>query len=79
VHLSGKTLLDDLHDHRRIADLGLRDEEVKVFGHNDISVDDEAIFPTRFFQNIDETISMFGCTQDRVTSIAATGDEMQVL
>ncbi len=79
MHLLRKTLLDDLHDHRGIADFRLRDEYMKVFGHNDISVDDEAIFSTRFFQEIDESISTFRCAQDRLASIAATGDEMQVL
>jgi hypothetical protein len=50
-----------------------------MFRHNHVSVDDEAILATRFFQDVSESISTFRCPQDRLTSIAAAGDEMQVL
>jgi hypothetical protein len=50
-----------------------------MFRHHDVSVDDEAILATCFFQDIDEAISTFCCTQDGLASVAATGDEMQVL
>jgi hypothetical protein len=52
---------------------------MKMFGHNDVSMDDEAILATCFFQDVDEPISTFRCTQNGLTSVAATGNEMQVL
>jgi hypothetical protein len=30
----------DLHHHRRIANIGLSDEQMKMLGHNHVSVDD---------------------------------------
>jgi hypothetical protein len=52
---------------------------MKVFRHYDAPVDDETILATPFFKDVEESISTFRCAQDRLTSVAATGDEMQVL
>jgi hypothetical protein len=78
VHLFRKGLFDDLHDNRWIAHFGLGDEQMKVFGHNHVSVD-EAKLRTCFFQYVEEPISTFRCTQNGLTPVAAAGDEMQVL
>jgi len=52
---------------------------MKVFGHDDISVDDEAVPATGLFKDIEEPISTFRCTHDGLTSVAAAGDEMEML
>jgi hypothetical protein len=50
-----------------------------MFGHDNVSVDHEAILATRFSQNVEKPISTFPSAQDRLASVAAAGDEMQVL
>jgi hypothetical protein len=51
VDRSRESLFDDFHHHRRIAHLGLCDEQVKRFGHDDVSIDNKAILATRLFED----------------------------
>jgi hypothetical protein len=50
MHQPGKTLLDHLHHHRRIASLRLADQKVEVLGHDDVTVNHELIPAPRLFQ-----------------------------
>jgi hypothetical protein len=52
---------------------------MKVLRHNYISVDHEAIFLTRFFQDSQEKITAFGRAQLRLAVVATAGDEVQIL
>jgi hypothetical protein len=78
VHLSGKSLLYHLHYHRGVADLGRGNEQVKVFRHDDVSVDDETVLEAGFFQDLQEPVAPFGCAKFRLTAITTARDEMQI-
>ena len=47
--------------------------------HDDVCMNYEAILGTCFFQDIDKPVSAFHCTQDGLTLVAATSDEMKIL
>jgi hypothetical protein len=78
VRTSGEALLDHLHHHRRIAHFGFGDEQMKVFRHEDISVDDKAIFAPCFLQDFQEKIATLDGTQLRLAAVAA-GRKMEIL
>jgi len=59
VEAPRETLLDDLHDHRRIADFWFGKQQMKVFGHDDVSVHDEMIFAAGFFENRQKQVASF--------------------
>jgi hypothetical protein len=46
--------------------------------HKDVSVHNEAVLAAGFFQKGEEKIAAPGCTQMRLTAVAAAGYEMQV-
>ena len=52
---------------------------MKVFGHDDVSVDHEAVLLARFFQDAQEKVAAFGLVQLRLAVVATAGDEMQVM
>jgi hypothetical protein len=76
LRLAGESLFDHLHHARRIADFRFRDEQMKMFWHDDISVDDEAVLAAGFFQNFQEEVAAAGTSQMRLTVVAATGNEV---
>jgi hypothetical protein len=78
VQLAGKSFFDDFHDHRGVADFGLGDEPVEMFGHEDISVDHEAVLAAGLFENLEEEIATPGGVELRLAAVAAASDEMQV-
>ena len=64
MELSRESLFDDFHHHRRIAHLGLANEQVKVeqvkmFGHDDLSMYNKAILEARLFEDGCEPIATF--------------------
>jgi hypothetical protein len=78
VQAPRKTLFDNFHDYRGIAHFRFGDEQVKVFGHEDISVHDKTVLATRFFQDFQEKVAAFGGAQFGLASVAAAGNEMQI-
>src|ERR1019366_2901839 len=52
---------------------------MKVLGHDDVSVDYEAVLLARFFQDAQEKCASFGRVQLRLAVVATAGDEMQVM
>jgi hypothetical protein len=52
---------------------------VKVFGHDDISMDDEAVSSPRFLQELDKEIASCRRAQLRPTPVTAAGNEVEIL
>ena len=72
------SLLEDLHGERGISDVGFADQQVDVFGHDDVSEDDELVFLADFFENAqDESASgRFGKKWN--ASITTEGKEVEM-
>jgi hypothetical protein len=51
--LTGEALFDDFHHHRGVADSRFGDEQMKVLGHEDVSVDHEVVFAAGLFEDCD--------------------------
>ena len=79
VQLAREALLDDLHDHRGVAEFGLGDEPVEVFGHEDVSVDHEAVFAAGLFEDLEEEVAPPGGVELGLATVATASDEVQVL
>jgi hypothetical protein len=77
--LAGEALFDNFHRDRGVADFGFGDEQMKVFGHDDVSVNDEAVLTAGLFEDFEEEIATPGGMQSGLAAVAATGDEVQVL
>jgi hypothetical protein len=77
--LAGEALFDNFHDDRGVTDFGFGDEQMKVFGHDNVSVDDEAVLTAGLFEDFEEEIATPGGMQAGLAAVAATGDEVQVL
>jgi hypothetical protein len=60
IDLTGKSFFHHSHNYPGIARLGLRYQQMKVFGHGHASVHDEAVFSWRLFQDSDEQIAPLG-------------------
>ena len=54
---TGGALLKNLHDGRRSSDLGLADEQVDMFRHDDVSHDHEAEALAGLFKNLRQTVA----------------------
>jgi hypothetical protein len=52
---------------------------MKVLGHDDVSVDHEAVLLARGFQDVQEKVAAFGRAQLRLAVVATAGDEMQIV
>lgn len=72
-------LLQDLHDLRGSGARGLVDQQVNVFGHDDVARQLELVAIAHFAEDFDESISGPHRGEQRQASIATAGDEMQVL
>jgi hypothetical protein len=79
VQASCKTLLDHLHHHRGIAHFRFGDEQMKVLGHEDISVNHKAVLAAGLLQDSQEKVAAFSAAQLGLTAVAIAGDKMQVL
>jgi hypothetical protein len=79
LELTGEAFLDDFHDDRGVADFGFGEEQMKVFGHDNVSVDDEAVLTAGLFEDFEEEIATPGGMQSGLAAVTTTGDEMQVL
>jgi hypothetical protein len=77
--LAGEALFDNFHDDRGVADFGFGDEQMKVFGHDDVSVDDEAVLTAGWFEDFEKEIATPGGMQPGLAAVATAGDEVQVL
>ena len=72
-------LLQNLHDGRRAADFRFGDEQMNMFGHDDVSYDRETISLAHLFENAKEAVAAARSAQERQSAIAGTGDEVQVM
>jgi hypothetical protein len=79
VEFAGEAFFDNFHDDRGITDFGFGDEQMKVFGHDDVSVNDEAVPAAGLFEDFEEEIATPDGVQSWLAAVATTGDEMQVL
>ncbi len=79
VDESREAFLHHFHDHRRIADLGLCDQQMEVFGHHHVSVDNEAVSKSRLLQNSQKEVTPIGGVKAGLAIVTTTGDEMQVI
>ena len=79
MQLSRETLFHNFHDDRRIADLRFGDEQVEVFAHHDVPVDYESVLAARLLQDFQKSVAAIGEIQNRLTPIAAAGDEVKML
>ena len=52
---------------------------MKVFRHDYVSVDHEAVLVARFFQDAEEEVAAFGGAKLRLAVVATAGDEMQIV
>jgi hypothetical protein len=78
VQLTGEALFHDLHDDRGIADFGLGDEQVKVLGHEDVSVNHEAVLAAGLFEDFQEEVAAAGGVELGLAAVTTASDEMQV-
>jgi hypothetical protein len=76
--LSRKTLLEDLQNYRRVGALGFSDEQVDVFGHDDVSNHHEVVTAANLFEGLEEQISSGLCVEERTSLVTAESDEMQI-
>jgi hypothetical protein len=72
-------VFENLHHHRRIAHLRLRDEEMKMLRHDHVSVHDEAILAACLFQNLEEKVTASGRVQARLSTITTASNKMKVV
>jgi hypothetical protein len=77
MHQPGKTLLDHLHHHRRIASLQLAHQQVEVLGHDHVTVNHELIPAPRLFQHLEKQVAATGCAQFGLTTVTTAGNKMQ--
>ena len=50
-----------------------------MFGHDDVSVDDEAVLAAGLFEDFEKEIATPGGMQPGLAVVATTGDEVQML
>ena len=74
----GKALLENLHDGGGIAAFGLAQQQVDVFGHDDVSEDDEAVAAADLFEKVEEEVAAAFASQQGSTLIATAGDEVEI-
>ena len=74
----GDTLLQHLHDLRRVADLGLGDQEMRVLGHHDVSHDPEAKLGANLLEDAEEAVAAARTGKMTLPPVAARGDEVKV-
>ena len=55
------------------------DQKMEVLGHDDVSVDHEAVFLAGLFKDVQEQVSADCGVQDRAALVTAAGDEVEVL
>ena len=73
-----ESLLDDLHNYRRIANLRFGDQKMKVLRHDHIAKDDKTVFSARLLQDSQQRIAAFDCFQPRPSMKRAARNEVQV-
>jgi hypothetical protein len=71
-------LLEHLHHRPGRADPRLGNQNVNVFGHDDVTDQRELIFLPHAAQNLEQQLALASIPQKGKSSIAATGDEMQM-
>src|SRR5271154_5688680 len=67
------------HHGRRSSDLGFRDEQVNVPGHDDITHDYEAIALAGLFENREKPVTAPGGAQKGQSPVAGASDKVQVM
>jgi len=76
---TGGSLLQHLHDRGRSSDVWFGNHQMKMFRHDHISHDDEAITLTRLFQNGKEAVAAARSTKKRQPPIARASDKVQMV
>jgi hypothetical protein len=71
-------LLEHVHHRPGRANPRLGDQNVNVFGHDDVTDQRELIFLPHPAQNLEQQLALASIPQKGKSSIAATGDEMQM-
>lgn len=62
---ASRALLQNLHDNRGSSDLSFRDEQMNVFGHHQVSHDDESVALADLFENRKEAFAATLSAQKR--------------
>ncbi len=55
--LARDTLLENLHDNRRVLDCRLADRQMKMLGHDDVTGHKNLVLLSGFFQNLQEQVT----------------------
>ena len=77
-HAAGKPLLEDLNDFGGRSRTGLGDEQMQVFGHDDVADDAKMIAGADFLENLHGEISGASGSEKGSSLVAAEGDEVKV-
>jgi hypothetical protein len=77
-HTLSEALFHALHGGGRISQLGFAHEQVKVFGHDDVSEHDEAMLLAHFFEALQKQISPLRDIEPGPSFITTAGDEVEI-
>jgi hypothetical protein len=75
----GDALLENLHHGGERAAIGFAEQQVDVFGHDDVAVNDETVTLASFFEDGEEEITIAGVAEKRAALVATAGNEVEVV